>query len=210
MSPLVHHALSAALVLSFNLLPAANAAVITQYFTFSGAGKNVLVKNSAVATGSISFDTDIYDAGNQLLFNDIQTLTVTVKGATSGNGTFTKADFENIFFSSSTGFDWTQPNLIGQNTWGPGGDGMFSFVSVGGGSGPNAYSMFEMGTNGGFGDQMELTSLTSTAPAPAPVPEPETYMLLAVASAALAYTRRRNNKQQQGTAEPQPSSLLAA
>ena len=205
MSPLVRHALSAALALSFNLLPAANAAVITEHFTFSGA----VYGNSAVATGSLTFDYDNYvAAGNQLLFGDVTGLTMTISGATSGNGTFTKADFQNIIFNSSAGFDWSQPTLIGQNGWGPGGDGAFSFVGLSAAA-PNAWSPYDMTTNGGFGNDMVLTSITSVAP-PAPVPEPETYMLLAVASAALAYTRRRNNKQQQGTAEPQPSSLLAA
>ena len=64
MSPLLRHTLSAALALSFNLLPAAQAAPIRANFTFEGGG------GSAKAIGYIDFDTAIYE--NNGFFDDDQ------------------------------------------------------------------------------------------------------------------------------------------
>mgnify|MGYP001765437002 CR=1 FL=1 len=203
MSPLVRHTLSAALALSFNLLPAANAAVITENFSFSGADFG----NGATATGYIIFDTATYTAnGFSLSLGDVKDISVTVAGAVSGNGTFGKADFASAFIWTVTDVDWSQP-LMGAGGW-SGPDGGFKLYA----SAPApsmtdpAAPFYILYSGGGLGSPMRLTSLAQAAP----VPEPETYMLLGIASAALAWSRRRTRKQRQGTAELQPSSLLAA
>ena len=111
----------------------------------------------------------------------VRSLTVTVSGATSSNGTFTQANFLDAAWDSgnfgNATLDLTR-ELVGQATggelWGTssGSSGDFNVFAVPGSQAPNGTFFFELSTDDGFGDRMLLTSFT-----PAFVTEPEPVIL---------------------------------
>jgi hypothetical protein len=161
------------------------------YLAWSGASFG----NAATATGRMTLDLTTLPnptPGNAEIniYNDIQSLTLTVTGASSGNGTWTKAD---VYYT----YWWTggvtlnmYRDLIGQpttgNPWGtPDGlSGDFNlFIND---PGPVGTYFFTMTTNGGAGDTMLLTEFS--------LPEPSSLALLGAGfftiAAALAFKRR--------------------
>ena len=121
--------------------------------------------NSAVATGTIDLNVStmpnpVNEFGVSLPFGGslpswVNSLNVTVSGASSGNGSFTTTDFGSIIFDSQ-GFTLNlNAELVGQN------GGLFSsngdfniFRAAGSPSAPNGTSPNILSTNGGMGDQM--------------------------------------------------------
>jgi hypothetical protein len=172
------------LCLLFGAVSPASAVVTVFNVAWSGAS----LGNSAVATGQISIDTDLLpNPGITALMSPIVTaLSLTVSGATSGNGTFGLADF---------GFGWIwdtggatlnlATQLVGQSGWGYGGIGDFNlFASTS--AAPNGFSPFILKTNGGDGDQIELTSFAAA------VPEPSRALLGVLGTLGLLLRRRRS------------------
>ena len=209
------------------LFAAAPATASVKSFTFTFAGNGV--DNSATATGFITFDMalltnpgrNVFDTsiggiystkvGPYAYYGDnipglVTALSVTVRGATTGNGTFTLPDFDGVLFDTTRlGVNMNQ-QLVGQSlvNIGPTGE-TWSWGSVGPeylivGSDPAAsyvgdFQLFSPSDSnaptGGnpftiqsFGDDMTLTSFT-------PVPEPSTYLLLSLGIGGLALLRRR-------------------
>jgi hypothetical protein len=136
--------------------------------TWSGAGYG----NDASATARITIDdTALLNPGsNDTDFNPfIVTFTITVSGASSGNGTFTLADFNRIALETGPGnpgdlaLDFSR-ELVGQDTgtdpWGTrsgGGGGDFNVFSLNP-TVPVGVAHFALSTNGGAGDLLDLTS----------------------------------------------------
>lgn len=176
----------------------AQAAVITQYFVFSGAS----LGNTATATGSITFDPGSADQSFGISSpNDIS---VTVSGATAGNGTFGRSSFSDFVFNSGgIALDFSR-DLVGQSGWGSGTTGDFNLFGSGG-SAPVGTWYFELTANGGSGDTMALTSMGPSGA----VPEPETYALMGIGSLALAWARRHQQKKKDSP-ELQPADFAAA
>lgn len=149
--------------------------------TWSGASFG----NTAVATGFFTFDTDLIpNIGFQdpINMDQVIDLGITITGANSGNGTFTKSDFNSIYFASASTLDYST-QLIGQSlsngeTFGPTGSntgdgekGDFNLFGVTTAA-PVGTWYFTLTTNNGSGDQMLVTSMTPA------VPEPEAIALM--------------------------------
>lgn len=183
------------------------AAPITFNFTFTANAPS-----TANAVGSITFDdTLIGNPGNNTIplpNPGVLALNVTVSGATSGNGSFTLADFDDVYFVLPSMLDFSQ-QLVGQPTsgspWGtpggcggpvpgPGDAGDFNLISGGGPlptgqPTPVGVDCFSLQADGGNADVMLLTSMIATNAAAAATPTPALSiwsLLLLAASLALA------------------------
>ena len=178
---------------SVSLVTPASASLVTEYFTYSGAAYS----NTVVATGWISFDVDVSKA---IEFNDsrawdgldwdvwtgnetVKDLSITVAGASSGNGTFGLSDFVTVSFSTKGVVLDFSKDLVGQTVpgdpgfppflpevpagpWGTQDHGYFNF------SGPPIGSAAPYCSGGSFGlitagnNPMQLISMTSMSAVP--------------------------------------------
>jgi hypothetical protein len=167
----------------------ASAAVTVFNFTFSGAS----FSNTAVATGKISIDTARLPNPGNTGFDDplspiVTDLSLTVSGASSGNGTFGLADYYHWILEGTQTLDLTT-QLVGQGGWGISNGDFNLFASNSGFShaAPRAIGPFKLAT-GGFDDMI----LTSFAPDSASVvPEPSRALLLAAGLTGMMLRRRR-------------------
>ena len=159
------------------LAVSANADVFQTYdLTWSG----VSFGNNATATGQITLDlTTLPNPGGPAydMYPDIASMTLTVSGAISGNGTWTRSDLAPIsnlgtytyWDTGGATLDMNQ-QLVGQPTtgspWGtPDGiSGDFNFFFTNGG--PIGTFYFTLTSDGGNGDTMALTSVAPEVPEP--------------------------------------------
>jgi hypothetical protein len=154
--------------------------------------------NSASANGLIDFDPSLISNPGYTNPLPVNSFSITVTGASSGNGTFSLADYNNFFLATSGGtLDFTK-QLVGQPTsndpWGTPsfGGGDFNIISILGA--PTAASQFQIATSGGFGDLLQLTSFAPLAPL-ATVPEPSSLLgLLAPGTLGTGATLMRKLK----------------
>lgn len=172
--------------------------------TYNLAWSGATFGNSATATGQITLDlTTLPNPGGPAfdMYNDIASLTVTVVGASSGNGTWTRADLcacsaLGTFTYWDTGGVALNMNqqLVGQptlgNPWGtPDGiSGDFNFFFTNGG--PLGTFFFTMTSDGGLEDSMLLTSVAPVSS----TPEPGTMALFGSGIIGLAGVLRRKIK----------------
>ncbi len=148
----------------------------TYDLTWSGASFN----NNATATGQITLDlTTLPNPGGPAydMYNDIVSLSLTITGASSGNGTWTRSDLAPIsnlgtytyWDTGGVALDLTK-ELVGQpttgNPWGtPDGiSGDFNFFFTNGG--PIGTFYFTLTSDGGNGDSLLLTSVAPSVPEP--------------------------------------------
>jgi hypothetical protein len=169
-----------------------SAAVVQYNASWSGAPNG----NTATATAVISIDTalvpnpgsHIISSSIPLWFIDVQ---LTIQGATSGNGTFQKSDFQGLYWDTEGATLNLNQELVGQPTsnqpWGTPAistSGDFNlFRAAGSPNAPTGTLYFQL-TPSGSSNTMNLTSF-------APVPEPSSAMLVAFATFSLAISRRR-------------------
>lgn len=179
----------AALVLVLGVAhPRAEAAAINFDFTFTNGIET--------ATGRIVFDDTLLDEingptvwGPQLLELNGPTadpliidLFLTLSGAPSGNGTYTKSDFSYMVWDSAgIVLDFSQP-LLGQGGWGPGGLGDFNLIADNP-LAPSGIDVFQLST-ASF-DPLYLSEMDPV------VPEPSTILLLSSGLGGFAFIARR-------------------
>jgi hypothetical protein len=189
-SKLIGAAFAAALTLT---AAQAQAAMKTFDITWDSPG-------TASATGSITVDTSFYPLPVNIQFflpnGLVSAFTMTVTGASSGNGTFNLSDFSAITFWSDQPLNLNtelmgQPDGLGC-TFGMSNCSDFNMTS----NDPNAPTgsfYFQMTTSGGTGDELDVTSIRPAAGAA--VPEPASWALLMLGfgglGAALRSTRRK-------------------
>jgi hypothetical protein len=183
-------------------LPSAEAGFTTFDLSWSGASFG----NSAVATGTITMDPSVLatsgyndNSGYALPANPFATsFSITISGASSGNGTFTLGDFDTVLINLNGTLDFTK-ELVGQATagdpWGtPDGNGgdfnLLNQTKPGNPAAPNGTIYFTLTTDAGSGDPMLLTSFR---PAPSAVPEPSGIILVStgLGLTGIAILRRR-------------------
>lgn len=175
--------------LAIGLLLFAVTAYADVFQTYNLAWSGASFGNDAMATGQITLDlTTLPNPGGPAydMINDIVSLSITVTGATSGNGTWTKTDLAPIsnlgtytYWDTGGGALDLNQELVGQPTanggpWGtPDGlSGDFNFFFTNGG--PIGTFYFTMTTDGGNGDSMLLTSVSPATS----LPEPGTLALM--------------------------------
>lgn len=178
------------------LASTANAAPITFQFEFDGQP----LGNTAKAVGTITFEESTlanrWSDGANFVYHtkepvEVLALDITVTGASSGNGHFTKGSFGFVAWQTNGTLDFTLP-LFGQPTqdkpWGTTYDNYSGdFNLFGEANAPGGKSPFRLATYGGNGDEMVLTSMKATA-----VPEPlSVALVLAGLSVVGVHARRR-------------------
>jgi hypothetical protein len=190
-----------ALVVGLLLLAATAYADVFQTYNLAWSGASF--GNGATATGQITLDlTTLPNPGGPFydMYNDITSLTLTVTGASVGNGTWTRADLcacsafgTYTYWDTGGGALNLTQQLVGQPTldggpWGTpdGSSGDFNFFFTNGG--PLGTNPFTMTTDGGNGDPMLLTSV---APVSGTTPEPGSLFLMGSGLVLLAGTIRR-------------------
>jgi hypothetical protein len=162
------------------LLAAATACTQLDAANFNLTWSGATFGNSATATGVIGLDLTTIPAAPNIVHSlaGITSFTITITGASAGNGTFTLTDFGSfIFQSSGITLNYTT-DLMAQN-----GGTMFSSVgdfNIFGstatapvGVSPNTFLTDGSGSNGDF---LELTSFTPASVVPAGVPDIAAWM----------------------------------
>lgn len=170
----------------------ANAGQMTFDLTWSGASFG----NSATAVGQITFDPTLVTYPGTIYTDNgtwagVTDFTMTVTGASSGNGTFDFSDFSYFWFNTGgLSLDFTkelfgQPTVYPDAPWGTidpvdmyGGE--FNLWTPEGSNAPIGYWFFTIQTDRYAGD---LLALTSFAPA---VPEPSSFALAGIGVCAWA------------------------
>lgn len=179
-----------ALVAFLGAAPSAQADYIFNC-TWSGVSNG----NSASATGTIAFKTGLpanpdSSPTTYAMGSDITALSVTVTGASAGNGTFTMGDFTYAYWNTmGSTLDFGR-ELVGQSigpgvTWGTAHDGSagdFNLFAAAAPA-PNGTTYFQLTSNASDGDAMYLTSMIA-------VPEPTTTLLFALGIGAMVVRRR--------------------
>ena len=191
----------ASLVLLFGCMRPTRA---DNFETFNLTWSGAFFGNTAVATGQITLDTTLLpnptfsDAGFAFLQPLVQNFSMTVSGASAGNGTFSQGDFAALLFGTDGATLDISKELVGQplpdgGFWGgsfgpfvPGGGADFSLLTnFSDPATPAQRGPFELVTNNGSGDAINLTSF-------APVPEPSSLVLLGIGIAGVTgYSWRR-------------------
>jgi hypothetical protein len=164
----------------------ANAGFITFDLNYSGAQ----FQNSALATGSITFDDTILPQSGLLVFAKSSELGVidfslTVSGANSGNGTFGLSDVTNWVWSLKA------PLNLSQELMGQAGFDDFNWCISSDFDGckapaPGGVDRFQIQTDAKTDDYLVLTSMK-----PAQVSEPASLALFALGLIGLSMVRRK-------------------
>ncbi len=206
--------LLALLLLLATALPAA-ASLIAIDFTFLGSAFTD-GPNSAEVNGTIHFDSlllsnpglNTFDLTTPGGLAAVPYLTLTVSNSTDGNGTFNLGDFSSVIFdtsilglnmaegsqlvgqatSSPTSKTWGTPDILTESTPPRSYTGDFQLVfAATSPTAPTGISPFQLGTNGGNTDGVQLTSMYVT-------PEPTTYLLLCLSLGVVGFARKKLSK----------------
>jgi hypothetical protein len=172
---------------------AANANAVTTFnIRYSGASFG----NNASAVGTVTLDET--QLSQQFNFSGFGTavlgLSLTVSGASSGNGTFTFSDFSSWRWDTNgTTLDYSK-ELVGQTLQGGhifGTSDAYSDFNVfaNNSSAPFGVSHFVLATQGVMGmyEPLKMTSMST-------VPEPSTYGLIGLGALGVAFAARRRKQ----------------
>jgi PEP-CTERM motif len=211
---MIRHAVSIACVVMSLAIVAGSPALADVLQTYNLSWSGSFLGNSASASGTMTLDlTTLIDptvpgAGLEGtsdfdIVSDITSLTVTVTGASSGNGAFTKSDLCACSdFGSFTLWDTNSAtvnmhaDVLAQLTIDDGDFNLF-FTAPG----PQGSEELTLTTNGLSGDPMEMTKFAPTVGRRAPVPEPATWVMMGLGFASLAFgglRARRHSRSKDG------------
>jgi PEP-CTERM motif len=192
------HAVSIAFAV-MSLAIATSASALTDVFqTYDLAWSGAFLGNDASASGQITLDLTTLTNPSPLgglgidIVSDITSLTVTVTGASAGNGPFTESDLcacstlgtSTLWNTNGATVDM-HGDILAQLTV-DGGDFNLFFTSPG----PQGSQELTLTTNGLSGDPMEMTQF-APALGRAAAPEPATWMMMGLGFAGLAFAGLR-------------------
>ena len=143
------------------LLAAATLAASVSATDYTAVWSGASLGNTATATATIGLD--LTSMPNRPMITGafpawFTGLTMTVSGASSGNGIFTLSDFRNMmYFTSVSALDLSR-ELVGQSAWSD--FNLFSSTM----NAPNGTARFTLTVGGGSGNRMLLTSFRPSGP----------------------------------------------
>jgi hypothetical protein len=193
---MIRHAVSSAFAVMSVVIITGGPAPADVFQTYDLAWSGSFLGNSATASGQMTLDltklinptvpgglggTSIYD-----IVSDITNLTITVTGASAGNGAYTLTNLcACSSFGSFTYWDTNSDtvnmkgNILAQLI-GDGGDFNLFFTPPG----PHGSQKLTLTTNAFSGDPMDMTRF-------APAPEPATWVMMSLGFAGLAFAGLR-------------------
>jgi hypothetical protein len=182
--------------------PALYAGNLTFYLAWTGDA------NPATATGQLVVDAQTWanmitfstSHNDDYLSSNFVSFSVTISGASSGNGTFTLPDFSDFaVWGAGANFNYSQ-NLVGQaagdSYWGnpdanSGDFNAFDSALGASASAPDGVWFFVLGADDGTQDNLLLTNFTLTSGTPVSAPEPCTLALVSLGGLALLGLKKR-------------------
>ena len=185
----ISRSIAASGLMMLGVWPVCQASPVSFVLDYSGAAFG----NTALARATLTIEDTLFpnpqDGLTFLYVGDgaITDFSLTVAGASTGNGTFGLAVFDYFTWDTvGTALDFSQ-NLVGQfmtgGGWGTTQDflsGTFNFFALD--SSPDAptatLNAFQFATAGGNGGALNLTSFSPVAPAPVAVPLPAPFLML--------------------------------
>jgi hypothetical protein len=192
------HAVMLGVALAAATTTLASASPITFHFTYAGQG--------ATAVGTVTFESTLLaNPGSNDFFLPnpaVLALTVTVSGASTGNGTFGMGSFSEIDFDTDGATLDLSRNLVGQAT--PGGPwgtptgccGDFNLFASGPPA-PRGVFFFTLGADDGDAAAMTIVEVTPVTLAAVQIPALEPWKLgllaLLVAAIGIVLLRRRGS-----------------
>lgn len=183
--------LSATAITALLTSQAAMADIFTYEFAWAGTDPYGSSEGQSAATASATVRVNQSSVSGQPAMDEILDISMTVKNAAVGNGTFNKNDFSQFYVSyrSYPEFVLDQPYEL--TSW-----YIYGFGFFGNGSGaPISFGsdrMWAGGIQGGTALYAASASVTRTLAAP--VPEPETYAMLAAGLGLIGFASRRRSR----------------
>jgi hypothetical protein len=186
-------------VTSVAIAPAASALAADSLQSYDLAWSGTFLGNNASASGEITLDlttlmnpTSLGGLGIDVV-GDITNLTITVTGASAGNGTFTQSDLcacsalgTSTLWNTNGDTVNMHENVLTQLTVDDGDFNLF-FTSPG----PQGSEELTLTTNGLSGDPMEMTQFAPALSSGGAVPEPATWVMMSLGCAGLAFAGLR-------------------
>jgi hypothetical protein len=197
---MIRHAVSIAFAVMSMVIITGASPLADVLQTYNLAWSGAFLGNNASASGEITLDlttlmnpTPLGGLGIDIV-SDITSLTVTVTGASAGNGVYTLTDLcacSELAPPTSTLWNTNgntlnmQGDILAQLTVDDGDFNLF-FTPPG----PQGSEELTLTTNGLSGDPMEMTQF-APAPERVPVPEPATWVMMSLGFAGLAFAGLR-------------------
>jgi hypothetical protein len=191
---MTRHSVFSALAVMSAIIVTGGSALADVFQTYNLAWSGAFLGNNASASGEVTLDlttlmnpTPAGGLGVDIA-SDITNLTITVTGASAGNGSFTKSDLcgcsalgTSTFWNTNGATVNMQGDILAQLTVDDGDFNLF-FASPG----PQGSQELTLTTNGLSGDPMEMTRFTPAVSSGAPVPEPATWVMMSLGFAGFA------------------------
>jgi hypothetical protein len=195
----MRHAVSIAFAVVSLVIVTGASAIADVFQTYNLAWSGAFLGNNASASGNITLDlttlmnpTPLGGLGIDIV-SDIKSLTVTVTGASAGNGVYTLTDLCACSdFGSSTLWNTNgatvnmHGDVLAQLTVDNGDFNLF-FTAPG----PQGSDVLTLTTNALSGDPIEMTQFAPALGKSAPVPEPASWVMTGLGFAGLAFAGLR-------------------